>query len=285
MEPGAKSASQLLYVSDVATFDVYVYRYPSLELAGKLQGFRDPQGECADASGNVWIADTQSSQMIEYAHGGNKPLAKLADPLGYPAGCAVDAASGDLAVTNLYGFSGAGSVLVFKSARGTPKVYANPNLYYYYFSAYDRNGDLYVSGATSRHGYLLAVLPHGSSSIRLVKIGGGTLYFPGTVAWIGSSLVLGDQRCKNRMASCFYELRVSGESARVTGTTPLSGSCDVVQAWVDSTQIVGGDAAAYCRKRRSTVNVWAYPAGGNPRSSISGPRTPIGAALSLRQGL
>jgi hypothetical protein len=92
---------------------------------------------------------------------------------------------------------------------------------------------------------------------------------------------LGDQRCRGRMTSCFYELRVAGRKARVTGTTPLRGSCDVVQAWVDTAHIVGGDDAAYCRKSRSTVNVWPYPAGGDPTASVRGPHIPIGAALSV----
>ncbi len=280
----AKSASQLLYVSDLGTFDVYVYHFPSLKLAGKLHGFDNPQGECADASGDVWITDTQSYHVVEYAHGGAKPIARLADPVGYPGGCAVDSATGNLAVMNLYDFSGAGSVLVYKSARGTPKVYANSNFYYYYFGAYDRKGNLYVSGATASGGYLLGTLPAGGRSMSVVNVTGGTLYFPGTVAWLGSTLVLGDQRCNGRTGSCFYELRVSGGSARITGMTPLRGSCDVVQASVGATHVVGGDDAAYCRKRRSTIDVWPYPKGGNPTSSIAGPRVPIGAALSVGAG-
>ena len=35
------------------------------------------------------------------------------DQYGYPIGCAVDPASGNLAVTNAFGFSGAGQVLIF----------------------------------------------------------------------------------------------------------------------------------------------------------------------------
>lgn len=285
MEPSAKSASQLLYVSDLGTFDVYVYRFPSLQLTGKLHGFGDPQGVCTDASGNVWIVDTQFAKVVEYAHGGTKPIATVADPVGYPVGCAVDAGSGDLAVTNLYGFSGAGSVIVYKSAHGTPKVYANASIYSYYFAAYDGHGNLYVSGATTSGGYLLGVLSRGSRSVALVKIDGGKLYFPGTVAWVGATLALGDQRCKGRMSSCFYELHVAGRSARITDKTPLHGSCDVVEAWVDATRIAGGDDAAYCRNARSTVNIWPYPAGGNPSSSVRGPRIPIGAALSVAHGL
>lgn len=280
MSASAKGETQLLYVSDLGTFDVYVYRFPSLKLLGRLTGFNDPQGECTDAAGNVWIANTKQNDVIEYAHGGTTPVATLRDPTGFPVGCATDRASGDLAVTNLDGFSGAGSVLVYKRARGTPKTFANPNQYYYYFAAYDGKGDLYVSGQSRNGAYLLSVLARGSSSMSLVSIAGGALYFPGTVAWNGSKLVLGDQKCAKKASSCFYGLSVSGRRARITGTTPLKGSCDVAEAWVGATQIAGGDDAEYCARERSGVAVWPYPRGGSPSASAAGPRIPVGATVS-----
>ncbi len=283
MSAAAKTSPELLYVSDLGTFDVDVYRFPSLARAGKLTGFDEPQGECTDAEGNVWIANTRVSQMLAFAHGGTSPIATLNDPLGYPSGCAVDPTSGDLAVTNLYGFSGAGSVLVYKHARGTPTSYANPNQFYYYFGGYDRKGDLYVSGSTSKKAFLLSVLPHGRSSMSTVAIAGGKIYFPGTVAWIGSTLVLGDQRCNDRASSCFYELSVSGMSARITGTTSLKGACDVAQAYVGASRLAGGDYD-YCKDGRGCTDVWPFPAGGSPKIRVSGPRMPVGAALSVSAG-
>jgi hypothetical protein len=280
MSSGAKAAPRLLYVSDLQTFDVYVYRFPSLKLSGKLTGFDDPQGECTDAGGNVWIANTQANEMLEYAHGGVSPIASLSDPLGFPVGCAIDPTSGNLAVANLDDYSGAGSVLVYPNAAGTPRAYGNPSIAANYFAAYDRKGNLYVSGASHHHGYLLAMLLHGSSSISLLSIKGGTLYFPGTVAWNGSTLVLGDQECKKKTNSCFYELSVSGKTATITGTTPLSGSCDVAQAWVGATQIAGGNDAQSCGPGKSSVGIWPYPAGGNPDPSVAGPQAPVGATVS-----
>jgi hypothetical protein len=41
-----------------------------LRLVGTLTGFTNPQGDCVDKSNNVWIVDTEASQLIEYAHGG-----------------------------------------------------------------------------------------------------------------------------------------------------------------------------------------------------------------------
>lgn len=280
MSAGAKSARQLLYVSDLGRWDVYVYAFPSLKEVGKLTGFDEPQGECSDASGNVWIANAGTEELLEFAHGGTNVIASLSDPVGVPVGCAIDPASGNLAVTNLDDFSGAGSVLVYAKASGTPRVYANPNVLAYYFDGYDRAGDLYVSGTSASDAYLLSVLPKGSSSMSLVSVTGGTLYFPGTVAWSASTLVLGDQQCDKSATSCFYELAVSGKTAAVKHVTRLGGSCDVVQAWVGATQIAGGDNAEYCAARHSRVETWPRPGGGNPSASVTSPRAPVGATLS-----
>ena len=108
MSPAAASAKSLLYVSDAGTFEVYAYAFPSLALTGTLTGFNRPQGECSDRAGNVWITNTNSLNLLEYAHGGTNAIADLADPTGYPVGCAVNPATGDLAVTNLFDLSGGG---------------------------------------------------------------------------------------------------------------------------------------------------------------------------------
>ena len=91
----------------------------------------------------------------------------------------MDPSSGDLAVTNLQNFSGAGIVLLYKHARGTPGVYSNKEIAYYYFAGYDGSGDLYVSGQTSQHRFALGALARGAKSISGVAISGGTIYFPG----------------------------------------------------------------------------------------------------------
>lgn len=281
MSADAKTARDLLYVSDAGTFDVNVYRFPSLTLAGRITGLDEPQGECSDAAGNVWIANSLAQEMLEFTRGATRPIGALADPVGFPVGCAIDPASGNLAVTNLEDFSGAGSVLVYKNAGGAPTTYANRNLYYYYFDGYDRKGNLYVSGITRSKSYGLALLPRKDTSMSLVTIEGGEIYFPGTVAWVGSTLVLGDQKCEKLARSCFYELSVSGKTARIGSMISLKGACDVAQAWVGSTRLAGGNYA-YCGKRRSSADVWAYPSGGSPTARAAGLAMPIGATLSTK---
>jgi hypothetical protein len=275
--PGAKPG-YLLYISDVERFAVYIYSFPSLKHTGTLTGFNEPQGECSDASGDVWIANTGTSQLFEYAPGAKSPTQTLADPLGYPTGCAIDAASGDLAVANITGFSGNGSVLIYRKAAGTPTPYSNSAIVDYYFDGYDSKGDLYVSGLGSANTYELGVLAHGSSSMALVTLQGATIHFPGTVAWVGSSLVLGDQRCDGKAGSCLYEASVSGKTAHVTHQTLFAGACDVAQAWVGATRVAAGDYDD-CARQQSGADLWPYPAGGNPTAKTIDLQMPVGAAL------
>lgn len=279
VSPVAASASRLLYISDLGKFDVYIYAFPSLVVVGKLTGFNDPQGECSDAAGNVWIANAGSAQMLEYAHGSITTIGSLSDPVGAPVGCAIDPATGNLAVMNVYDFSSAGSVLVYAKARGTPRIYSNSQARSYYFGAY-RNGSLYVSGASGKGAYVLSLLAKGASSMSSIAVKGGTLYFPGTVAWRSSKLVLGDQRCQNTATSCLYDLTLSGKTATIERTIKLGGSCDVAQAWVGATRVAGGNNAEYCSNGKSRVELWPYPAGGKPTASVASPRAPVGATIS-----
>lgn len=283
VSPAASSARRLLYISDLERWDVYIYTFPSLKLVGKLTGFNNPQGECSDAAGDVWIANAGTGQMLEYAHGSPTLIGALDDPVGPPIGCAIDPQTGDLAVMNLYDVSSAASVLVYAKASGTPRIYSNTAVAAYYFGAY-RDGALYVSGATSAGAYVLSVLRKGAHSMSSVAIRGGTLYFPGTVAWRSSTLVLGDQHCKNTAASCLYDLDLSGTTATVKKTIALGDSCDVVQAWVGATEVAAGNDGEYCAAGRSRVEIWPYPAGGKPSSGTSGPRAPVGTTLSSAGG-
>ena len=83
MAPDVK-ASDLLYIADDGTNDVYAYAYPHIKLKGTLTGFAVPYGECVDNVGDVFIVDMGGSDIVEYAHGGSSPIAVLSDP-GYSA--------------------------------------------------------------------------------------------------------------------------------------------------------------------------------------------------------
>lgn len=109
------AASQnLLYVSIQGFNDVYVYSYsPSpIELVGKLTGFSDPSGLCVDKAGNVYVANAGAKNILEYAHGGTKPIATLTDESDAPFSCSIDPSTGDLAVSGSYGSFGKGDIAI-----------------------------------------------------------------------------------------------------------------------------------------------------------------------------
>jgi hypothetical protein len=279
MSPDAPKVKSLLYVSDAQSYDVYIYSFPDLAPKGKLTGFNRPEGECSDTKGSVWITNTQGKEIVRYHHGGRKVEAVFRDPLGFPAGCAIDPKTGDLAVTNLFGFSGSGGVLIYRRATGTPRAYTNPGQYYYYFASYDDKGDLYASGKSPTGRYHLSMLSPLGRSMVSVLIKGPTIFVPGTVQWTGSSLLLGDQRCRNKKTSCLYEAVVSRKSVRITRRVPLTGSCDVAQVAFEKGLLAGGDFWR-CGPGRSSTDTWTYPRGGAPVRARSDIQVPVGATIS-----
>lgn len=277
MTPGA-AHQNLLYVSDAGTNDVYVYSWPQTRFVGKLKGFSDPQGECVDKKGDVWIANLGTSQMIEYAHGGTKPIATL-NNVGYAVnGCAVDPTTGNLAVTIMEknGQSSGGSggyVVIYKKARGTPKIYSDGSPHYPFFCGYDDRGNLYVDGAGDINPwdeFEFAKLPAGSSTFTDATLN-ENLNYSGGMQWHGRYIVVGDSR-----ANVIYKFAIRGVYGYENGATPLDNASDVLQFWIEGHDVIGPNSGS------ASVMVWKYPARGAPVKTLYGFADPIGAVVSLR---
>jgi hypothetical protein len=278
MRPDAKSM-QLLYVSDVQNADVLVYEFPTLELAGTLSGsFQEPVGECVDAAGDVFIVDRELHEVLEYAHGGSKPLQTLDDANQDPLGCAIDPSSGDLAVTN-YGtdLGGPGSVSIYRKARGSPATYSTSIIAHAYYDAYDSKGELYVDGLPSgSYEYAMAVFKNGT--FKRFHLGRVSLpYVDGVIVTNGTQLTIGQQYGEgdNGSNSIIYRLSDSGE---ITGTTGLKGTSNCYLY-----SVVGNEAVCYYVATTSKVLIWKYPRGGKAikAADISGTSDPFGTAVSI----
>jgi DNA-binding beta-propeller fold protein YncE len=122
----------ILFVSDAGLNDVYMYSLPDMTLEGTLTGFNNPQGMCSDTSGNVYVVNTGTAQVFKISRAGTI-VATYTDTVGIPLGCAVDPATGNLAVSDYFQGSGPGQVLVYTGPSATPTVLSNPAQYYYYF--------------------------------------------------------------------------------------------------------------------------------------------------------
>lgn len=290
----AAGTSQVLFVSDSSKGDIYLYSLPGLTLKGTLTGYSNPQGLCSDNEGHVWVANTGTKTILELSHRGVL-LNTLSDTNGYPVGCAWDATTGNLAVTNLFGLSSApGSILVYAHASGTPAVYHNPKQQNYYFAGYDAKGNLFVDGKDSLGNFMLSELHKKAIKAKTVEIIGGTIYFPGTVQWYaaGNYLIVGDQLCGNTFVACLYKVVIAQSGGTITGTIkkgvvkPKSYTggpiCDLVQGIQFGTQFAGSDAdPAACGSDAVATYLWPFPAAKNPTLYKIHGTGPLGAALSF----
>lgn len=270
------TTQRLLYVSDQQTNDVYVFSYPKGKLVGTLTGFDAPYGQCADKSGNVFIAEFGGSDVVEYAHGGSTRIKTLAVPEQYPIGCSVDPKTGNLALATFASGGGPGAVFIFRHAKGTPTEYSSPNLYYYFPPTYDDRGNLFVEAeAPSSGGSHVVELPDGGDKLKEIYLN-VTINYPGGAQWDGTYVALDDQRFGNTGGSGIYQVQIKGKFGTEYRNFALAGSCgspDVVQPSVEGSRIVAPDVAC------GSVGIDEYPGGGNQKY-LHAPKNPVGATIS-----
>jgi hypothetical protein len=284
--PGA-STQNLLYVSNGGADDVYLYSYPTGKSAGKLKGFKHPAGVCTDKAGDVWIVDSGSSKILEYAHGGQAPKATLTDAGALdPLGCSVDSTTGNLAVTDLGSPSGGGGVWIYTGAKGTPKEYQLHAMQFAYFCGYDDKGNLFVDGLGSSYGFAFAELATGGRALESITLSQG-VGFPGGVQWDGEYITIGDQIYQNQHQSAIYQVSISGSTGTIQGTTVLSGSCDVLQFAISTLgggkKDQQGSSVIAPDDCQNNVKFYKYPTGGSATKTLTGFQYPVGAAVSLAQ--
>ncbi len=294
IDPQAKKRTQLLYVSDWDTNDVYVYNYKTGASVGKLTGFDEPYGQCVDAKGDVFITNFGGASVVEYAHGGTKVL-KTFSVTGNPLGCAIDKA-GDVAVGDYYqnGGSDAGNVEVFAHGGSNAKTYTSENCYYIWGPAYDRSGNLFVESAGAQTPSPVCELPSGGSALVPVSFNVPLIY-PGSPVWDGKEIALTDQEAGGYLDTGIYQTTISGSSMTEKGETLLTDTCfntetDIVVPFVVGSKntpvnktlgktVAGGNL--YCVGNSADVSDWVYPAGGGVLVTFAnGPVEPYGASVS-----
>jgi hypothetical protein len=270
MAPQAEHDS-LLYISDLGESAVYVFSYPTGTLVGTLTGFDSPIGECVDNKGDVFIVNYGGSNISEYAHGGQSPIATLSDPGYFPGGCAVDPTTGNLAVTNItnaFG-SGTGNVAIYKAAKGKPKAYYTaPFISKMAFCSYDKAGNLFVDGTSSANAFAFGEIPKGTPSFKKISLNQHIGAANG-VQWDGTHMAVEDGTI-----GVIYRFAISGTKGTEVGTTPLVGSANVLDFWIDGSKVIGPNVNA------ASVTFWNYPAGGAGTKTIGGFFEPIGATVS-----
>jgi hypothetical protein len=264
MAPEAKK-SDLAYISNFYNSTVLAFTYPGGKYVGLISGVKDAQGLCATKTGNWWAVASGADEVAEYAHGGTTPLKTLSVTAGEPASCAIDSATGNLAVTIL----GSGDVVIFAAGSGSGTTIAD-DLSSSYFDGYDDKGDLFVDGITPSDTYGVVELPKGSSMFETITLS-HSLEFPGDIQWHGSYLAVGDQE-----AQVIYHFAIHGTDAKEIGVTQLTG-WNGGGFWIQEPDVVAIDAGS-----GNTGAIWRYPAGGSPITVFQGSfDLPIGVTVSV----
>ncbi len=278
MSPEAKS-TDLLYVSEYNSNDVYVYSYPKGKLVGTLTDAEYPWGLCSDKKGNVFIPGQNQSEIFEYAHGGTTPIATLNDPYGYPLGCSVDPSSGNLAVTNYPNNYYSGNVAVYPNGSGTPQSYETaPTINASYFCGYDDKGNLFVDGYSPYSKFAFGELPNGSSTFTPISLP-SSMDGPGGVQWDGKHVAVGSLYGSSGSTGVIYQFKFKGTQPKEVGSTTLVGGTltglfTMYQFWIEKNKVVGDPW--------SDVDVWKYPTGGSATKTFNNNFFGVGATISRK---
>jgi hypothetical protein len=246
------TGNDLLYITGGGTNQVYVFTYPDGKLVQTLTGFENPNGECVDSSGNVYI--TQSTgDIVEYAHGASSPINTFyAAYANY--GCAVDPTTGNLAAATSH------AVTLWQNGQESPITYTNPNRYVYErYCGYDNGGNLFIGGDNAFYGDLdLSELPSGGSSIVNLSLD-GRYNAGGQVQWDGTDVAVGCAGCKPWIT----RFQISGSSASNVGFTKLKlPRKGFGTFWLDGSTLVLPFATN--RGGVRSFGYWNYPKGGKP---------------------
>ena len=271
MSPNAKGA--LIYISDRGTNEVYTYSYKSRALVGTLTGFNTPAGLCTDSAGDVFVTEYTGADILEYAHGGTTRIATLSDTGEKPMGCSIDAATGNLAVTNFQNASRAsGDVAIYQDASGTPTLYSDPNIYNYLYCVYDTKSNLYVDGKTYNGLDAFTELANNSATFTDITLN-PTISYAEDIQWKSGKLVVGNTYENNQI----YWFKIKKGVGNAVGYPAALTHGYGVQQFAIYGKVLIGALPSY-----PNVSFWNYPAGGLPLYDIGfgGNSEPVGVVVS-----
>jgi hypothetical protein len=269
--PGARaqtSGGDLLYIAHEGASNytkhgvISILSYPGGMPVARIRHI-DALGICADPSGNVWVIAYVSGafELLEYAHGGTTSIAEITMPKNtYARGCAVDPASGDLAVANeRSGNPYGGRIYVWAGARpGKPAVHKAPFVTEYV--TYDDDGNIFAAGypGGSDPWLVLGELPKGARELEHIKLDKRT-GAPGSIAWDGTRVAVGTGGFVLKGAPRIYRVKISGTSGRVTGETVPRDPAMYVRPIFS---LLAGSVVSIAGSAGDRVDVWPYPSGG-----------------------
>ncbi len=133
---------------------------------------------------------------------------------------------------------------------------------------YDPTGNLYADGLTSTSAFSLDELPAGKRALVPIALDKG-IGNPGAVQWDGKFLAVGDQA-----DNAVDRFAISSGTGTFQSATALKNAIAIFQFWIQDGRIIGPDSG------NASVEIWKYPAGGKPITTVRGVYVPLGTVVS-----
>lgn len=280
IRPGNETKSRspggdLLYVVNYGRTAAFL-TFPEGKQIGEISGIGHANNVCSDASGNVWFTSSLGRnryKLYEFAHGGTQPIASIDVPKSDSAvGCAINPTNGDLAVLNNYGGSSYDSVLIWAGGQsGTPKEYRV--FFVPTACAYDKRGNLLVTGWADSDGYFLAELKIGAAKFTNISLKPHP-FLAGSLRWDGRYFAVAVQHGRG---SLIYRLHVMGSMAKVVQTVEAKPLIYQTWFWAKGATMIATKRSHDTR----LLGIWKYPLGGTPLKSFPGLTRPLGLTVSV----
>jgi hypothetical protein len=255
------SYGDLVYVTTSRA--IVMLSYPQWKIVGTISGGFANSEICADPrDGNVFV--TELGQIVEYAHGGTKPIATLDAPSPYQllGGCAVDPTTGNLAVASYDPVE----VLIYAGAQGSATVHADKKLTTFDYPAYDNAGNLYVTAATKTGAFRIAELKARHTRFEPITLNEDVR--GGKIQWDGTYLTFQNWLGQHR-GRVLYQVQVNGHTGTVVNEAQLLKAGGDPNFWLQNGSVIGLYGGIKSHNDRA-VAAWPYPSGGKPSAPFFG---------------
>ena len=272
-----------IFISDFNNGTVSIFTTTGKQLA-QITGLSSPQGLAIDSKNNLYIANTNASNVLVYAPPYTTVTETLSDPGQFPVGISVLNDGQFIAVTNIFTTSlGPGSITFYNN--GTSTNITGSTISKAYFCGFDAKGNLYFDGFDTAGNVLLAVIPKLTTGGKTVTAltSNQAILFPGNVVVTAKGkIAIGDQ---TGLAVYTFNPPVQGSLGTPIVTTALTSSGDPVTFAFTPTDL--GKPRGLWTADAVNLNSaeYNYLLGGNPvrTFSIPGASIPIGVAVSPAQ--
>ncbi|HLY01036.1 MAG TPA: hypothetical protein VKR56_00920 [Candidatus Cybelea sp.] len=284
MDPTAAS-KPLTFVSDAAggVVDIYPQAGKNQKIVGQITRLTQPQGITTDKNGDLYVANTNSSNVLVYAPPyTGAPKMTIADPGEFPADVAVSD-SGIVAITNICSAPkcrlDTGNVVLY--AKGSTKscatvTYSGSNFDRIMFAAFDKTGVLYIDGLNSGYQTSYGLVSGGCNATTITNLNYVyTVSFPGGIQIDKAGRIAFCDEVNKVVVT--FDPPVSGAFGEPVSTTPLTGSISPV-----GIAILASGAALYAADSGGTglAEKYKYTAGGAAENTIAVGGQPIGIAVT-----